>query len=247
MTLTKYKDYNELFNGCVAYYDGSLNSSGQLQDLSGNGYNGSITGATRTGNNRFGFSNKSLYFSNTTDKVDTGISSGMGTGAFTAIAWINSNINTTVLNRVIVNNGYNSITSTMGFQLALVYSSPNFGLYFLISTGSAWTSQAVFSSLLTCYNNWAFVAMTFIPSTNYNLYVNGSNIYTGSIAYTTHANPYTVYIGKDYGRTDSTFSGNIGEVILYNRSLSSYEISLIYKLTSQKYLYPVLQGQRGVY
>ena len=58
MTLTKYNGaYEELFSNCVWYSDGSLNGS-YLANLVNSSLYGTITGATKTGNDRFGNGNR---------------------------------------------------------------------------------------------------------------------------------------------------------------------------------------------
>src|SRR5688500_14178775 len=73
--------------GLVAYYP--LNGDGQ--DASGNGLNGTVTGAVAT-SDRYGNGSGALLFVNDTDRVNCGNPAAFNfSGPFTISAWVNLN------------------------------------------------------------------------------------------------------------------------------------------------------------
>lgn len=100
------------------------------------------------------------------------------------------------------------------------------------------TTQAALSSPLTTYNNgnWYYVMFTRDDS-NWYLYINGSQIatradpYTGSIT-----NAQELWIGRSYYTGGNyQYTGDLGEIFIYDRSLSSSEILQNYNATKADY------------
>lgn len=240
MTLTKYSgQYEELFSSCVWYSDGSLNSDGTLANLINSSLSGTITGATKTGTDRFGNSNKAIVFTNTTDTINTGSTTLIGTGSYTAIMWAKS---TSAGGQQIITNSNNAAASVAGLMISINPAINAVGV--IHSDGSSYIVN-ISGTTCTQLNAWVCYAVRFSAGTSVSIFSNGNLNYTYSTSTTTHANPYTMRFGKDYSRTDNTFAGNMGEALLYARVLSDTEIITLYNLTSKKYITPLLSGIRG--
>src|ERR1039457_6299099 len=74
-----------LTNGLIAYYP----FSGNADDASGNGNDGTVFGATLT-TNRFGIPNQAYYFNGSTAYIKAPISSSVFSNDFTASVWFDA-------------------------------------------------------------------------------------------------------------------------------------------------------------
>ena len=88
MTLNWFNDYQELFSGCVGYWDGSNFGTSYL-DLIGNN-NGTIVNAAKTGTDRFGTANTVMQYDGSSYVSLNGSSAFNFTTAFTVFLWIKS-------------------------------------------------------------------------------------------------------------------------------------------------------------
>jgi len=238
MTLTFYKDYQEFFKNCIAYYPGQLSSNGKLVDVIG-GYDGVVTGATKTGTDRFGLVNNSMVF-NGANYITIGNISALKTNTFTIVAWINLNQ---------FGYAYQSILSCQ------IYGSHNdyaffYGDYDKISrlvftTQTASTGYSISESITSIsLNNWYMVTCTFTNNGICYLYINGNNIGSNTMSITYSSGNVT--IGK-IESSPSGFHGNIGEVLYFSSALTAAQVQTLYSLTKPRYVPLLLSGNRGIY
>lgn len=232
MTLTKYKDLQELFVNCIAYYPGQLNSDGKLADVIG-GYHGTITGATRTGTDRFEMTNKTFVYNNNTTVIGN-IAALKPTTGFTIIYWTNPNS-----------------TSSQGGVYPVIFSCATWGAYYdyliyfdagkmklMIQSASA--GSTVQTNTITT-GVWQMIAFTYTPNALFGSYVNGgwNNSYNSTsvqIAYTSS----NVVIGNYNGTTGQYYSGLIGEILFFDKALTAAQVKSLYNLTKDMYIYPLL-------
>lgn len=248
MTLTFYRDYQELFANCSIYYDLSLTSTSLLQDLIG-GYHATNSGVVFTGTDRFGKLNKTMVF----DGADS-MSFTLPTTTLTSVTlamWLNIS-SSGAANQFIYSYMINSSYEVKGFRLNM----DNFILSFS-GLNSNW-APASYTLTASQKDVWVFVVGTFSNTDQINrIYVSNPTSNTISQSgYTSWgvniATPSagTGHIGKapaGWGIGDRYYTGGMGEVMVWlNRSLSASEVAMLYNLTKSKYLFPVQSGIRGV-
>jgi glucose/arabinose dehydrogenase/fibronectin type 3 domain-containing protein len=197
--------------GLVAGYTFDAGSGTALQDVSGNGNTGSITGATWVAGKYGG----GLQFDGTANIVSVPSSSSLNTvtSAMTLAAWIKPTA---------AQSGWRTILQKQPDAFYLNASNSNGPL--LPSGGGTiggW-SQFVSGSTASPVNTWTHVALTYDGSM-LRLYVNGtlaSSAAAGGAVQTT-TNPLWIGGNQPYGEF---FTGVIDEARVYNRALSATEI-----------------------
>ena len=248
MTLTPFSDYSELFRNCVGYWDGSLNSAGNLQDIIGSNH-GTISGATKTESDRFGIINK-CYTNANNNQVITIPLAAEPTGAKTICVWLKTR-NTTYGNSEQGGYIYDSGTwssSYRGTGISL-RDTGKIGIYI----GSASSIASFFSNASTYLDGlWHLIVFTSVGDTTTNglkLYIDGIfSIASTGASGIGGAVSHNIYLGNPYYTSypNAPILSPWGELIIYNRVLTSEEIKQIYNLTKIKYVYPLLSGIRGV-
>ena len=190
-------------------------------DLSGNGYNGTLTnGPTFDGGN-----NGSIVFDGVNDYITCGSPSALDFGAnnFNLSCWVN-------------------IPSTSGADWMGIISRYNSGTGFWIQlnpsnryVGFGWDGGTfITSSTSAGGGQWKFISCQRTGSTSAEVYVNGS------LAASSSSLPSKTSTGQniDIGRIDISgryTSGNIAQVSIYNRKLSQNEITQHYNALKGRY------------
>ncbi len=196
--------------GLVAAYSFNEGAGTTVTDVSGNGNNGTITGATWTTSGKFG---NALVFNGTNAQVTIPSSTSLRlTTGMTLEAWVYPTS---------VPAGWRSVIdkNVDGYYLMGSTSVAN-----QIAVGGTWTSgnQNTVGPSVLAVNTWTHLAATFDGAT-VRLYVNGtllaSQAQTNALAPTTG----TLQIGGD-SYPGEFFAGNIDEVRIYNRALNATEI-----------------------
>jgi PKD repeat protein len=193
-------------NGLVAAYSFDEGTGTTVNDLSGNGNDGTIGGATWSSSAKYGkalsFTSGALITVNDAPSLD--LTTGM-----TLEAWVNP--------------------SALSSWQDIIYKAPG-DIFFLLgsaptaqvpATGGTFT-QTLYGTTALPLNTWSHLAATYDGAT-VRLFVNGAQVgsrsQTGTIA--TSTGPVTIGGDPDYGQH---WTGLIDEVRIYNRALSASEI-----------------------
>jgi hypothetical protein len=173
-------------------------------DLSGNGLNGTPTGTFPAFNNA---NNGNLAFNNT--PVSVGSSSIFNLTNLTLSVWYKT---TTTINQVLIGKSY-----TTSYYLNIAPASNGFSL---------WTSNSEFrvSGVTTLSDgNWHNITAT-MNGTTKTSYYDGIQMLTGT-GTVPGTDVYNVLIGNSGNpNINAPFTGNIAQVLIYNRALSSLEV-----------------------
>jgi Concanavalin A-like lectin/glucanases superfamily/PQQ enzyme repeat len=193
--------------GLVAAYGFNEGSGMVVNDASGNGNNGTISGATWTTSGKYG---NALNFNGTNARVTINNAPSLQlTSAMTLEAWVYPTT---------VNSAWRDVIYKGNDNYYLEGTSPNSSRP---AMGGTFAGDLYGTSPLTA-NTWSHLAATYDGAT-IRLYVNGvqvaSRAQTGAIA--TSMNPLQIGGDSIYGQY---FAGRIDEVRIYNRALSVTEI-----------------------
>ena len=194
----------------VAAYGFNEGSGTMVADASGNGNNGTISGATWTNSGKYG---SALVFKGTNALVTVSNSTTLQlSAAMTLEAWVNPTT---------VGNAFGDVIYKGNDNYYLEATSPGVGEP---GGGGTFGSSDVilYGTAALAVNTWSHVAVTYDGGT-LRLYVNGtevaSQIQPGAILTSTNA----LQIGGD-NLYNQFFNGMIDEVRIYNRALSAAEI-----------------------
>ena len=251
MTLTYWNDYSELFEGCIAYWDGSLTSDGKLQDIIG-GYHGIINGASKTAANRFGVANSNYYYNSTKSDYTQLPSVALSACPITICYWAR-------YPSIIV---YPPPDGTIIWNVfCFVYNSPDIQSGFAVGDGSTYNLVAmrkhptisgpqvlVYSTVHVNTTDYYFVACRYNANYTMDIFVNTVK--------TSSSDSNASYTGftqgnKICGKTWQSSAGwstdlYMGELMVFHSAMSDEKIKALYELTKNKYLYPIQSGTRGV-
>lgn len=194
----------------VAAYGFNEGTGTMVADLSGNGNNGTISGATWTNSGKYG---KALGFNGTNALVTVSNSISLQlNAAMTLEAWVNPAPGTNAFRDVIYkgnDNYYLEATSPTAGEPA---GGGTFGS----------TDVPIYGLTALATNTWSHLAVTYDGGT-LRLYVNGTQVANrlqpGAIATSTNA----LQMGGDT-LYSQYFKGMLDEVRIYNRALSAAEI-----------------------
>jgi Protein of unknown function (DUF4038)/Concanavalin A-like lectin/glucanases superfamily/Putative collagen-binding domain of a collagenase len=194
--------------GLVAAYGFDEGSGTVVSDVSGNGNNGTISGATWTRRSKYG---RALRFNGTSALVTVPNSASLRlTGGMTLEAWVYPRSVSSARRDVIYKGNDNYYLKGTSQNL----SRP--------AMGGSFAGSPLYGTGALTVNTWAYLAATYDGATM-RFYVNGvqvaSRAQTGAIA--TSTNPLQIGGDNIYGQY---FEGRIDEVRIYNRALSVAEV-----------------------
>ena len=231
---------NIVRNGLVLHLDAanpkSYSGTGTVwKDLSGNGNHGTLTnGPTFNSDNK-----GSIVFDGSNDYVSTNnFSLDFGLQSFTLCAWIKTSNNTQI--GKIINKG-----QSMAFPFPQKDSGYSLRFYgkalFSVSDGSTFISLPTKNISDIPNNIWTFfIGVCNRENALQSIYINSVFNNSTSINYSSTSNPYAeLTIGNldrgIYGLDSEFYNGNISQVQIYNRALSSQEISQNFEATRGRY------------
>jgi len=208
----------------IAYYS----FSGNANDESGNGLNGTVTGAVLVAD-RFGSANSAYQFDGSNDKIAIAHNSTLNPGKITVAAWMKWSSYGSGTPTLVSKNGDPNV---YGWYLALDASSNK--LKSFVSTNGSNTHNLTATTVLDL-NTWYFTVLTY-DGADQKLYLNAEldgtdtspvgDLYTG--------NQDSLYIG--FGYLLENFNGDLDDVRIYDRALSETEIDSLYHLNGWKAL-----------
>ncbi|KAF5413464.1 MAG: hypothetical protein C5S38_06375 [Candidatus Methanophagaceae archaeon] len=201
-------------------------SGSTIVDYSGEGHNGTISGASV---NNFGKFNKSVYFSSLdTDDVNIPDTDVFGiTDKMTVSAWIYP----TTINdygRIIAKAWETNMPPWVVFGLTFDGSTHQNRAWFMISTNGG-SYNLTPSTTVIPTSAWTHVVGTYDGS-NISIYINGVKENSTSTTGNIDTNSQPVLIGRNQHPVAQTqsFEGYIDEVAIWNRSLNATEIKDLY-------------------
>ena len=207
---------NSLNNGLVAWYPFDGNAS----DMSGNGNHGTVNGATLS-TDRHGQSNKAYSFDGVDDWIRINHSPSLSLTSFTLSLWFESN-GTGPARPIIMKDNHTGENYSIWFEsvnsriLSQFYPGPGSQV---ITERDIGPNQ--------CY----FVTSTFDNNT-FKIFIDGDEEFSISSTQTPGIDTEPLYIGYDGGYGYNKIQGVIDDIRIYNRALSSEEVSALYRLES---------------
>ncbi|MBV6518232.1 MAG: hypothetical protein DCC43_07945 [Candidatus Brocadia sp.] len=211
--------------GLQAYYTFDEGNGTVVNDSSGNGNNGTITGATWT----TGKSGGGLSFDGNNDSVTV---PRMNNDEVSVCAWFYKNANDTTRHDAIFSGLRASLNTQLreGFELRFPASAPDRIEFVLVTQdGSGNKSTRIAQGdLVHSVGNWYHVAGTYNKTSGeQKLYVNGGLVHTLLHGAGNTIVPLTLYSDMRIGYSrvnNGYFRGAVDEVRLYSRALTNQEI-----------------------
>jgi len=222
---------SSLTNGLVAYYP----FNGNANDESGNGNDGVATNTTKS-IDRYGILSGSFDFNGSNSFVWVG--TNVRPALISATVWINTT-NSVVYNTNNWQGLFNIIRdSSFGYALYITPSGTVGSYLYRVGSTNAgnWSGHAdstLNATNITCNDGrWHFIAVTYDGYTHA-LFIDGvlqQHIYFTNSAGVYYYNPGGLSIGRDGHYSDGYYDGTIDDVRIYNRSLTSGEITQLYAI-----------------
>lgn len=201
--------------GLVGYWSFEDGSGTKATDFSGNNNTGTLTNGPTWTDGRFG---KAVSFDGTDDYVNIASMSGLSSSAITVSAWVKISAHKNWNNVV----GHEWVASNGSW---LLFSDSSGNAYFGIYD----TSQHTAASSSFSAGVWHHLIGTYDGSV-IRIYVDGVAGSSTALSGVTLDTVGQVGLSSSSG---SVFSGQIDDVRIYNRALSSDEITNLYQKTSQ--------------
>ncbi|MGD0709588.1 MAG: LamG-like jellyroll fold domain-containing protein, partial [Bacteroidales bacterium] len=215
----------KLDSGLVARYC----FSGNANDESGHGYNGSLNGATLA-TDRFGGANSAYYFNGSSAYITVANSSALNPqNAISVCAWYYSEDFIGSGSDPIVTKDYTSFAAPYYQYKLIVCGNHSASAYYsfgcCVTTNGTANMEGTSNGFWTA-GNWYFLACTYDGS-YLNFYVNNNLIESKSVTGQINSYNTPLYFGGD-----PTFSGyapgEIDDISIYNRALNTSEIAALY-------------------
>jgi prepilin-type N-terminal cleavage/methylation domain-containing protein len=191
-------------------------------DLSGNNNNGTFFNHVTYN----GLNNGSLTFDGTDDYVDVGNGASLTiTNSVTADAWVKTNVNSGI--QMIVGKGNDWRVEKVDSNYRFEHRNSS--------------NVIVNSSGNNTSTDWVYIAATYELNTFVKLYINGNLVDSQPQALSTRISSANNQIGNNYAwhsggiYNDYFFNGYIANVRIYNRALSSTEITQNFNATKSRY------------
>ena len=199
--------------------------NGNAKDNSGNGNNGTVTGANST-TGRYGKTNTAYEFSSSSDLITLPVSSYLNKNEYTYAAWVNPSQNpVSGQAQVIISVGNSGLDQMMG-----LFNNPGAGHvgWCLATYSSSGKTSSFCVGKLPTVNKWYHVAFT---RTNQNgkLFLNGNlvglvllnNVNAG---YGTNS---VAHVGARYNKSQN-WKGKIDNVSIFSCAMSDAEVKKLY-------------------
>jgi hypothetical protein len=219
--------------GLVAYYP----FNGNANDESGNGNNGTVLGGATLTTDRFGNPNSAYHFDGVSGIIEVPDAPILNVqNSITLAAWVYPEVNSGVALPIVVK--YRSRTGEDAYLLYAWTSGAPTGPRFRVDVAPYGGANGdIVSPYLLPTNTWSFAVGTYDSSTgNVNLYVDGVLVASGptfGLPGPINVSSRPLCIGGVLEGVTGTdifyaFKGKIDDVRVYNRALTSGEISQLY-------------------
>jgi hypothetical protein len=223
-------------SGLIAHYPFSANAL----DQSGNGFDGTVVGASLT-QDRFGNDNAAYDFDGVTDhiRVDDAYALRLNQTDFTINAWVyERQRNASFGSMVLAKRGDGS---QRGYHLAVLGQGTS-GIvgtvHYVVSQGN---DPDLHSETVIPLNEWHFITIVYtVGDQTVKAYINGvlDSVVPGIP--TPNEDFVDLYIGRDSKSSGLYFNGLLDDIRIYNRALSEDEISSLYDLKTSVGVEPEL-------
>jgi hypothetical protein len=234
---TELKEPAFVKDGLVAYYP----FNGNANDESGNGNNGTVTGATLTAD-RNGSADKAYSFDGVNDDIRVGSLSGNPRNQMTISAWV-YNLDSSTGRRTIIRkdsiNGANPIVigpvRKMDWGL---YLSDDKKIYFDVfpesGAGQSGTQHSLSSPTLDSapFDQWSHIIAVY-DGVKMHLYLNGGKMAEKNATGLITNGSFSFNIGS-IDRVHEFANGSLDDIRIYNRALSAGEVKALYEFEKPK-------------
>ena len=206
-------------SGLVGWWPFNSNAN----DESGNGNNGTVTGAQLT-TDRYGNTNKAFFFDGIADYIDCGNSSSVNIlGDITISAWIYANnFNTD-----------HGIVSKSGLYDFITNSDQSIPPLDKLRWTAGGNTPTIFTNAISG-NQWLHVVAIYSSVSGKSVYLNGnlfaSNTQTGVTQPNTN---YRLYLGahQPFAVNYWSWNGKLDDIGIWNRALTQQEVTNLYLST----------------
>lgn len=210
-------------NGLVGYWP----FNGNANDISGNGNNGIVNGATLVAD-RFNITNKAYSFDGVNDYITIPPSTSLYVDTFSISCWIKPNNINAILSSIIKKGTYSNATNEAYF---LGLQAPN-GIFSGVKDGTNCTPGIGWGEDLRASNNslignWTNIVYIYSNGT-LSIFVNGT--FLGSVVIggkITFCGNTEITIGMEW-LNHYPFDGVIDDIGIWNRTLTQNEISVLF-------------------
>ena len=214
-------------NGLVGWWP----FNGNANDESGNGYNGTVNGATLT-IDRFGNSNSAYSFNGSSNYILVADASALRLSGsdYTISTWINETFLVTTEHQAIISkrNPYTPVVNMDGWLLYIDVLTSPMGKVGIVPAG--YPNTCAYTSAAVTLNNWINIIEVYHSGTQtIETYKNGvlNNTTTG-ISSPNNTTTLPLYIGSDKESNSYFFNGKIDDIGIWNRALTQQEITNLY-------------------
>ena len=228
---------NFLTNGLVAYYP----FNGNANDASGNGHNGTNHGGVLVPD-RFGNPNQAYYFNGSAAYITAPFSSSVFNGDYTVSTWFNAYDFTNAWPDLL-NQQYDGFTLGIVGQLSGI-PPYQFGRLFAYSAngpGGPFIYGTLYMNRPNTPTNIFCQAVITKTATNVTMYFNGQYATNGPVDDLTTPPGQYLTIGRGDVAVQpayTAFHGVIDDIRIYNRALSSNEVTQLYVYESTPVIHP---------
>lgn len=220
-------------NGLTAYFP----FSGNANDLSGNGYNGTVNGATLT-TDRFGNSNSAYNFTGTTNYITLTNSQNITNGSFSVSAWCTiANLTPSYFDATLIGqfNGQIANDRKWLFGYRSVSNQRGISYYLFNNSGNSPTTNFATLNWNPTQSAWYHIVWVFNAGNSIKTYVNGV-LHSDVSSTLTNINGSSSSILTKIGNAididvvqNLPWNGKIDDLGIWNRVLSEAEITSLYQ------------------
>jgi hypothetical protein len=213
----------DLNNGLIAYYP----FSGDANDASGNGFNGTIVGPILS-SDQYDNPNSTYQFNGSNDYIDT-IPAHLIPSSISFSVWIYPT-------RLLENEMqiFGSMENASGGKNGINGSYGNSGGNGNLIKFSCYQNNLLVGPTVTIpttalpLNSWSHVVFILNDANEASIYVDGDVVGSGNFSTACDTHDRTLMIGKSVRSQSRSFEGKIDEVRIYNRALTTAEVQQIY-------------------
>jgi len=198
-------------------------------DVSGNGYNGTITGTLSYYNNSPRYQSSTYFNGSSYITTNSGSMAWFDFNNLTLSAWINPTVTPSAWT------GSIGVQMDNSYTTGRLFSISNYGGKFSVhtDTNSGWvTTQSETLPL----NTWSHCVATLENGVNLKMYINGVLVKTATLDWGTNstltANDTRFAIGVDLPGDDEKYTGYYSDVRLYTTTLSAADIKNLYEVSA---------------